>query len=294
MHIRKEFKIGIFVILVLVATFVVINILRGADIFGREKNYKCYFYDVETLVPSSPVLFRGFNAGKVSDVNYDAENDRFEVVCSIKKEFAIPTDSKMMLYSTSIMGGKGIRIVPGTAGEMAADGAVLESGSELDLMSSLSAQIGPMMLKINNLLDSAALTVNNVNAVLDEHNRSNLRSTLAHLEQTVKNAEELSACLGGESEGISDIITNLKKISTGLVPVIDSLGVSISNVNAITGNVAKADLKSTIEKTDKTIENIGVFVEQIQQPLDSILTDTDQLIKAIKANPKKYMKISVF
>jgi len=294
MTIKKEFKIGIFVILVLVATFVIINVLRGSDIFGNQKEYKGYFYDVETLVPSAPVLVRGYIAGKVDEVNYDAPNDRFEVICSVKKEFALPTDSKMMLYSTSIMGGKGVRILPGTASDIAEDGSVLETGSEVDMLTMLSGQIGPLMEKVNVLLDTVTVTVGSVNQVLGEQNRNTLRATLAHLERTIKNAEELSASLGGKSDKIKEVIDNLNRISVGLVPMMDSLNVSVSNINAITGKLAEAELDSTIMKTNKTVENVGNIVDSIQKPLESLLKDTDDLINAIKKEPKKYLKLSVF
>lgn len=294
MAIKKEFKIGVYVILVLIATVIVINVLRGTDIFGRKIEYRGYFYDVETLVPSSPVLFRGYNAGKVSEVSYDSEKDLFLVVCSIEKEFSIPDDSRMMLYSTSIMGGKGVRIVPGVSSVIAGDGAELESGSEADMLSMLSGQIVPVMEKVNALLDSATVTVNSVNDVLGEENRRNLRSVIAHLDNTVKNAENLTADLGGESEGISEIIANLKQISENLVPVMDSVGVAVGNVNSITGNLADADLKSTVERTGEAIDNVNELVGKIKEPLEDILKDTDDLIKAIKENPRKYMKLSVF
>ena len=105
---QKEIKIGIFVVVILVGSFFVINYLRGKDIFNREIEIKGYFEDVAGLVPSAVVQYRGFKAGQVSSVEYCPETDNFEVVCAIGKQFRIPADSKMTIFSTSIMGGKGI------------------------------------------------------------------------------------------------------------------------------------------------------------------------------------------
>ena len=74
MH-SKELKIGIFVITVLVASFFLINYLRGEDIFNREISLISDYDNVEGLVASAPVYIRGYKAGKVSEVTYNPESD---------------------------------------------------------------------------------------------------------------------------------------------------------------------------------------------------------------------------
>ena len=56
---KKELKIGIFVVAVLVASFFVLNYLRGEDIFGREFRISSRYENVEGLVPSAPVYIKG-------------------------------------------------------------------------------------------------------------------------------------------------------------------------------------------------------------------------------------------
>ena len=83
----KELKIGIFVVVILVGSFFVINYLRGKDVFNREIELKGHFDNVEGLVPSAVVQYRGFKAGQVSKVEYCPETDNFEVICAIDKKF---------------------------------------------------------------------------------------------------------------------------------------------------------------------------------------------------------------
>ena len=59
---QKEFKIGIFVVVILVGSFFVINYLRGRDVFHREIELKGHFGSVEGLVPSAVVQDRGYKA----------------------------------------------------------------------------------------------------------------------------------------------------------------------------------------------------------------------------------------
>ena len=131
---RKEFKIGLFTIIIMVLSFFLINYLRGEDIFNREIELSARYSSVEGLVPSSPVFIKGYKAGKVSSVKYDTENEVFEVVCSIKKEFRIPQDSKMTIYGVDIMGTKGVRIDLGTSDVAAQDGDSLIPGASSSLL----------------------------------------------------------------------------------------------------------------------------------------------------------------
>ena len=67
---NKELKIGIFVILVLAATFLVINYLRNKDIFNREYEVSAVYEDVQGLMPSASVMFKGYKVGQVNEVEY--------------------------------------------------------------------------------------------------------------------------------------------------------------------------------------------------------------------------------
>ena len=117
MKYSKEFKIGVFVVVVLTASFFVINYLRGKDIFNKEIEIVSQYENVEGLVESAPVFIKGYKAGKVTEVAYRPEVELFKVTCSVKKEFRIPSDSKMTIYAVDIMGGKGVKIDLGTSSE---------------------------------------------------------------------------------------------------------------------------------------------------------------------------------
>ena len=294
MTVKKELKIGILVIAVLTATFVVINFLRGTDILGREISIEGRFDNVETLVASAPVQIRGYAAGRVNEVEYDPVRDDFRVVCAVDKRFRIPDDSKMMIYSTSIMGGKGIRIELGESATEVKDKGVLATGVEADLISSVSGGIGPLIATITSLADSLKMTISGVNAMLDDTFRSNIASSIDHLKMTLANAQALSASLEGKSEAIERIIDNLSELSERLDPIAGSAAETIENVKGISAQLKNSDLEGTVGSLKGTLENINTAVEKISTPLDSLLNDADKLINEVKNNPKKYIKISVF
>lgn len=294
MALSKELKIGLFVLIVLLGTFIVINILRGTDILGREIVLVGHFDDVETLVASAPVQLRGYAAGSVKEVVFDKESNDFKVSCSVSKEFDIPKDSRMVIYSTSIMGGKGIRIELGSSSDLAKDGDVLETSSQMDFISSLTSAASPLMKKVSSLMDSLQVTISNINDVLDDNNKDNIKSSIAHLNRTLASAEKLSRTIGGKSAEIDSLISNLSSLSYKLSPVVASVQATVDNATSITGKLDEADIKGSVENINEAVVSITDAVNKIKTPLDSLLKDADSLIEKISENPRKYVRITLF
>ena len=152
MKLSREFKIGCFVLAVLVASFFVINFLRGKDIFNREMTVMSFYENIDGLVPSDPVYIKGYKAGSVISVEYLPEKGHFEVACSVLKKFRIPSDSRMTIYSRDIMGGKAVRIDPGLSADHISDGAVLAPATEPDMLASLAGQAAPLLSRISSII----------------------------------------------------------------------------------------------------------------------------------------------
>ena len=294
MKISKEFKLGIFVVVVLAAAFVVINVLRGTDIFGREITLSGRFDDVESLVASAPVQIRGYAAGRVEKVEYDPQQDNFLVVCSIDKRFRIPSDSRMMLYSTSIMGGKGIRIEYGESGDVAVDGAQLTTGSAPDLMSTLSGGAGVLLDRIGKAVDTLTLALSGVNSLLDERNRAMVSDAIAHLNSTLASANSLAGELGGKSAEINNLVDNLSSLSDRLAPLADSIMATARNAAAITGELADSDISGAVSNLNDALSGISGVVDNLNAPLTKILNDADSLLNEVKKQPGKFIKVTVF
>lgn len=299
----KEIKIGIFAVSILVVSFFLINYLRGEDIFNREIELSSRFASVEGLVPSAPVYIKGYKAGKVSEVIYDSEAEDFEVVCSIKKEFRIPSDSKMTIYSVDIMGGKGVKIDLGTSGLAVSDGDALAPAFEAGLMDGLAGGIGPLMAKVTSTLDSLSVTVSGINRMLSEENSARIASTLAHLDRTMANVDALSAVIGGKSDELAAFVSNLQMVSDKLVSVAGQADTVLTGINTTVASLSESDIAGVVTSLKDLLDNVNdpdgtigkLFVDKsVYDSFDALLNDIDDLVNKIQENPKKYLKISVF
>ena len=303
MRFSKELKIGVFVVVVLTASFFLINYLRGEDIMNREIELVSQYDNVEGLVASAPVFIKGYKAGKVSEVVYQPESGNFKVTCSIKKEFAIPEDSRMTIYAVDIMGGKGVRIDLGSSDDMAKDGDLLQPAFEPGLMDGLSAGIGPLLDKVNHTLDSLGVTVSGVNRVLSEKNTASISRTVAHLERTMADVSQVVANVEGKSKELDQFVDALSAFAGKLDGLAAKVDTTMTGVKDFVGTLNESDIDTLVVSFRELLDNIndpngtiGKLLNDgsVYDSVDSLLNDVDTLVRKIQENPKKYIRISVF
>lgn len=300
MKVSKELKIGVFVVTVLVASFFLINYLRGKDIFNKEIEISARYQELDGLVSSAPVFIKGFKAGKVVSVSYDTDSDDFLVTCSVLKDFRIPEDSKMTIYGVDIMGGKGIRIDLGTSSVMVEDGGDLTPAYEPALLDGLASGVAPLMEKVGNTLDSLNVTISAVNRLLADENISR---TMAHIERTMSDVRSIASTIEGKSDELNVFIDNLASISTKFNSITDKADTLASDISSLVSAVSEEDVRSLVTSFRELLENINdpdgtigklLTENSVYKSVDELLNDVDSLVRQIQENPKKYIKISVF
>lgn len=296
-------RIGLFVIITLVAIYIVINFLKGQDLFNKNIKYYTVFEDVEGLTATGPVYIRGLKVGTVESIQYDNSDGNFIVRISVKSDYAIPLNSVAEIYSADILGGKSVRINLGDSNIQAKENDTLQSNTVPDMITMLANGVGPLKEQAQQLMANMNVTLDNINSILDSNAKANLSQTFYNLNRTLKNAEGISRNLNDLSPEIKELIQNLSVLSQNLNTGSEDLNASLKNINRITGGLSETDLKTTIE-------NLGNLLEKIQDPdgsvgkllttdslhnsIENLVKDVDNLIEKITENPKKYIKISVF
>lgn len=295
--------IGLFVLLTLIATFAVINFLRGEDIFNRSSSYYVVYDQVDGLTVTGPVYLRGYKVGMVEDIAYNPQQNNFEVELKVKSQFEIPVNSTAEVYSADIMGARAVRINIGDSEQILESGDTLASAIQPDMISTVMGQIEPLKEQAVELMATMNRTLESVDKLLDSTSRAEIQSSLKHLNRTLANAASLSRTLDNISPELVEIVKNLEVLSKGLGESTDEIKGSLENVNAITSSLSKAEL-------DKTIESLRNLSEKLQDPngsvgkllstdslhnaVNTLINDVDKLVKGISENPKKYIKVSVF
>lgn len=293
---KKEIKIGLFAIIVVAAALFMIEFLKGKDLFSKNNTYYIIYPSVEGLGVSSAVTIGGYNAGTVSDISYNASTGDFTIAASISKEFGVPEDSYMEIYSSDILGTKKIRVNAGTSAVMARPGDTLAGSVEKDMITSLGGSLDTVIRQIGTVAES-------VNLLLDENNRKEINIMLRRLNNTAADLNSVTKMLRGKEPAIADMIDNINSLAAKLDSAATYISGTASNAEAITATLRDAGI-------GETIDSLRLLVSKIQNPegsigklmandslynsLTSLSNNLDSLVMGIRNDPKKYIKISVF
>lgn len=305
---KTEIKVGLVGLGILLLLFFGIKFLKGIDVFQKETTYYVIYDNVSGMYESSYIYLNGMKVGYVKDIKAIGDRaEKFLVTVSIDSKIKITDDSKLVFFSADLLGSKAMKIELGNSSRILENKDTISGDVELGMLDKLGSSIAPMAQN----LDSILFATKNI---LNQQTQNNLQQTFTNLEATSERLNSISGqfdnLMKNEKEKIGKIISNTESITSNLKNNNDELNNIISKIGQITDTVAQAQLGSTILQTTQTLEklnnvlgviekgkgNIGLLIndEGLYRSLDESAKKLDALIEDIKANPKKYINVSVF
>ena len=291
---RKEVKIGIYAVVILLAAWAGIRFLSGLDVLGRNKSYTAHYEQVNGLQDAAAVVLRGVKIGQVTGITINTEEGGVDVKLSVDSSYDIPVNSKAMMISAGLMGGKSIEIVLGDATEVLENGATIEGGITPDMFETLGSELGDVKERVSVLLDNLNNTVSGVDSLIDNNSKSitlaisNLQKVMADLERSniVSNIDGLCASLNGAMPKIDSIVTDLQTVSASLRE--NESGKKLAE--------AIAEVNTLLAKFNSGNGTVGKLVsdEQLYARLAEASQNLSALLADLKENPKRYINVTVF
>ena len=301
---RRELKVGLFAVAVLLVGWGVIRFLQGSDVFSSYNTYYAYYDNVGGIQPASPVMIQGVKVGSVLEVELNEDPTKgVEVTLSVEERYGVPADSKAKIFSDGLMGGKAVEIVLGNSSQLLQEGDTICSSHDRDLMDVAGSELDFFKQRFVVLADNLNATLDNLNSLM-QTNASTLASTMQHIESLTDDASEL---LRAERANLEAAIEGLATFATMLgenAPRIDSL---IDGANAV---VAKLDEEAFAEKLSDTVERLNGLLAQIERgegTVGSLMKDQQMyanlteasgnlaaLLSDLKEHPSRYVHFSLF
>ena len=296
MKYAREIKVGVLAAVCLFLLFFGFNFLKGVNIFSPTNSFHGTYYNLHGLEEQAAVYIRGHKVGQVDAIHYDfARDSAFTIDISIRKDIALPQGTRMALIADGLLGGMAIELQmpsPITNDQSPiAHGAFLPTTYVPGLMESLQGEL------------------------------------LAHVDQAVQGVDSLIAELHGQVEGVhlKSALTNvdlvsgdltvvssdLKKLMNNQVPrIVNNADTVVANLNTVIADIKEADLKSTVARVDKTVDNVNGLVSDVRSQegtlgqliynkslynhIDATVVSADSLLTDLKAHPKRYVQFSLF
>lgn len=303
MKISNSQKIGLFVIIILVGLFFALNFLKGHDLFKKSNRYYTYLPSVEGMVATSPIYIRGLKVGSIEKIKLDPVKDSFFLAFTINRDYLIPIDSRAEVYSSDLLGGKALRIALGESPLEAKDGDTLKGENVPDMISVLYGYVGPLKARLGEVMDNLNTTLMSINQTLDSAAREDLHASLRGLKASLTNVQKLSASLNGMAPDLSASLKNINTLSGELSDPQGELNSAITSIRKTADNLSTVKLAEAVDNLNSLISKIQspnsttgrlIYSDDLHNSIDSLVNEVDGLVKKIKSNPRKYVKVSVF
>nr|WP_127019384.1 MlaD family protein [Allomuricauda beolgyonensis] len=301
MKLTREAKTGIIIVAGIVAFIFGLSYLKSSPLFDNSKTFYAIYDNVGGLQSGTQVSINGYNVGNVTSINFKDSSGKLVVTFSVSNEFDFSKNSVAELFDTGIIGGKGIQIIPVfDQAEMAKSGDTLQSKVKPGITELVQQKLTPLQMKVEGAVSNADSLLMNVNEILDDPTKRQLKETIVALNQLVKSFK-------GSADNLNVLMENNKQ----------QLDSSLKNVSTITSNFAQlsdslvnADLSGTLASFQSTVVKLNGILEKIEKGEGSLgklhkddalynnlaeaSRELDLLLQDFRLNPKRYVNVSVF
>jgi len=298
----KEIKTAVLVLSGILLFIFIFNYLKGENLLSSSRKITAIYSNVEGLAISSAVTINGHKVGKVQDIRFtDDKSGMLEVSMLIDSDFNFSKNSIAELYESGLIGGKAISIIPAFDGSAnTVSGDVLKSKIKPGLTELVNQRLTPLQEKIESVMVSADLLLNNVNSIFDEKTKSDIKGSISQLEQTISSFEKTSNSLQNLLEtnknAINNSIGNISDISDDLSIVTDKLSKSDFEQTINELKFSLNNFNSLLSGLDSGEGSLGKLFndEGLYNNLEASLGQLESLLEDMKLNPKRYVHFSLF
>ena len=277
-----EFKVGLM-------TLSAILILTGAILFvnhfnfrGGGRIYTASFNFLGDLRMNSPVKYAGsLEVGRVKNIRF--YNGKVAVDFLITQpDFKLRTDSKVDIYSTSLLGTKYVVIEAdlGTGDELKPGDVIV--GRDSNNLDQTFSQLGDVMETFEKMMG-------------DPKSQQNILRTFDNMNQATANMLALSIT---SREKIDKMLDDLSKSSAAAPELMASAQKLSTSLNGLIGALNKKDVAETMKNMKETMKTMNELTQNIHNGKgavgvlltdDQVGDDVKALVEELKAHPWKLL-----
>lgn len=291
-----EFRVGVIILIGIIVLAGSLYWLQGYKLEQNAQTIWVMFDDVGTLSIGDRVTVSGVHRGKVD--NLELVDGGVLVKILLYRDVTLHQDAKFVIRNMGVMGERFIAISPGKDSALFNPDTVATGQYDTGLPE-VMGELGEMVLEVRNLVGSF---------------RQNLGSdsTFEALNKTVRNMERVSGSLAEFlEENQSDLhqaIENFQSASSRLDDLVSRNAGDVDSTIS-TMNRASVRLEEFTHQLDTLASAARQFADMLNNPdgsmqllledrrlyddLRSTADNIDDLVKDIRANPKKYLDLKV-
>lgn len=314
----KEVKIGLLLLVAIVAAIWGMNYLKGINLFSDQKGFYSIYENTAGLTVSSSVVYQGNKVGRVKSIELYVDSTGSEdagwlITYSIdNQELFIPDDSKAEIGG-GLLSSKVIALKLGDSNKEAEVGSALTGSIQQDIAEQVTAELEPLKQSIEKLVGSVDKVVVSVSAIFEDDATQGLPLIFESLQRSMSTLEVTFNRVDGMVEENRDafgaVMSNVESITGTFNENSGALDTIISNFANISDTLAQIEFATIIYGLNQTMGELAEITDKINngdgslsQVLnsDSLIVEIEQtnqelqyLLNDIYTNPKKYLGFSV-
>ncbi|WP_291967360.1 MlaD family protein [Maribacter sp.] len=300
MKLSRELKTGIIVIGGLLLFIMGFSYLKSTPIFDNSKTFFAIYPNVGGLQSGTTVSINGFSVGKVNDIKFLDEKGNLLVTFTVGNEFKFSRNSTVELYDTGIIGGKGLQIKPIFDEALAQSGDTLPTETRPGITDLAQQKLNPLVRKVESAISDADSVLVNVNSVLDEKTKKELKEVVGGLNTLITSlngsATQLNSVLDVNKDKLNNSFENFEQLTANFAKLSDSLNSAGLGRTLASLESTMASLDQVTEKIENGDGSLGLLMndKELYDNLNNASRELDLLLQDFRLNPKRYVNVSVF
>lgn len=294
---RTEIQVGITVLAALVILVLGVTWLKEFSLQRKIQVWLVRFDQTGGLGASDEVQVNGIRKGSVKAMKLDGDHVLVEL--ALAAEVTLTRDSRVAIRNVGLMGEKVIGVDLRTTGEpyTAADTipGIYEKG-----VPEVMAELGGTVTHVSRIAEELRTMAETLDKTGDFAGAlRNFRQTSEELKKAVEeNRAGLKSAVGDFSAAARTARGLTTDREVDLKRTLDQFSQAAENLNRMSGRLdsLRASIQAISGRVEKGQGTLGKLVndDKLYGDLNSSILSLKALIEDIKANPKKYLKVSIF
>lgn len=285
-----EFRVGIFVLLGIIATLTVLFLMTDPASFRGRYKVVTHVEDAGGIRRGDPVQMKGVPIGRIH--RFDIRDAGVDIVLEIDGKWEIPSDSRARLLSAGLLGGVTVDVLRGNATTLLRDGDIVEgAGGSAGIMATaenVGGQAEEVLGRIERLLSDPT-----INAV--ESSAQDLSVLLNDLSQLTRTQGSQIAALTESLAGVSDSLAGATPVARA---TLEEAQATMTRLNATSATLSQAvtSLDDILGRMSRGEGSLGRLSQddELYVNLAAAAESARALMDDIRENPGRYISISVF
>lgn len=308
MKISREVKIGLVSLVTIILFIWLYSFLKGKNLLTRNAYYYSVYSQISGLSESSPIEVNGYKVGVVQSINFiDDGSGRLLVTMSLNKNMKIPYGSVAEITTASLIAGMKIQFKFSDSNETYKSGDTIPGMLAESILTRLEAEMIPLKNSITVMVNNLDSLLYTINQTLSPEFRNDLSKTVSNVNLATGSMAKM---LKEREKELSETIENLHTFSEAIAKNSPKMDTIIGNFSRISDSLATADFAGTVNRLRDAAAQTSVLLENLNKGegsagklmtddslyinLSATLDNLQALLADLKANPKKYINVSVF